>query len=536
MTAQAGPHPHIGNGSGSGKPDRAFVAAVTFGYVIALAIGLARHEIWRDEAKAWLIARDSRSVTELFNNRRYEGHPIGWYLPLYALSRFTRNPMAMQVVHGLIASAAVVVFARGAPFTRLQRLLFAFGVFPLFEFGMVSRCYALGLLLLGMLLWAFHAKASGGRRRSIAASILVMLLASTSLYGLLIAVAYVMAWSVREFAARRAGDGMKLGYREALAAAICLAGIAAAAWQVVPPPPIGASNAGRFASVSEPRFAGMPAPLAIGTVWEAYLPLPNVNGRNLYENLVAPNTRAKRLLRLVVSVLLVAGAAWALRRSKAALTFYAAGTALILALTWLKFGGSFRHHAHLFVVLLGATWIARAGGAVTGRRAAAALTALLSVHAAAGAYYWGADVRGPYAPGREAARVLRERYGDQIDLVSNPGNYASPIQAYLDLPVYFPARHAWGTFELLDGTPKRASREQLIAALEYLCAHSPRSVILVSSEPVDELGAGLWLQPVVSLPRSLSGEAYEVYAVHPLANDHKATTRPAPRFPPDSPE
>jgi len=44
-------------------------------YAFLVALGISRHEIWRDEAQAWLIVRDVGSLGELFHVLRYEGHP-----------------------------------------------------------------------------------------------------------------------------------------------------------------------------------------------------------------------------------------------------------------------------------------------------------------------------------------------------------------------------------------------------------------------------------------------------------------------------
>ena len=52
--------------------------------VLALYVGfnfvlLTRHEMWRDEINVWLIGRDL-SLTELFREIGYQGHPCLWYL------------------------------------------------------------------------------------------------------------------------------------------------------------------------------------------------------------------------------------------------------------------------------------------------------------------------------------------------------------------------------------------------------------------------------------------------------------------------
>ena len=72
-------------------------------YVAVAALLVAsmwRHEMWRDELQAWMIARDSTSLGDLFgHNMRYEGHPGLWHLALFVLTRVTDNPVAMQALH-----------------------------------------------------------------------------------------------------------------------------------------------------------------------------------------------------------------------------------------------------------------------------------------------------------------------------------------------------------------------------------------------------------------------------------------------------
>ena len=50
------------------------------------------HPLWRDEAQAFLIGRDSHSIGELFWNMRYEGHPPLWHFLIFLLTRVTQRP------------------------------------------------------------------------------------------------------------------------------------------------------------------------------------------------------------------------------------------------------------------------------------------------------------------------------------------------------------------------------------------------------------------------------------------------------------
>jgi hypothetical protein len=104
--------------------------------------------MWRDELNGWLIARDSSSLGEFWNNIRYEGHPIFWYACLYLLNQITKNAIIMQLFHLLLATIAMGLFIHFSPFTRLQKILFTFGYLPIYEYLLISRNYSIGILFL----------------------------------------------------------------------------------------------------------------------------------------------------------------------------------------------------------------------------------------------------------------------------------------------------------------------------------------------------------------------------------------------------
>lgn len=47
-------------------------------YIITNFLFIANHEAWRDEAQAWVIAKNC-NLFELFNVLSIEGHPCLWY-------------------------------------------------------------------------------------------------------------------------------------------------------------------------------------------------------------------------------------------------------------------------------------------------------------------------------------------------------------------------------------------------------------------------------------------------------------------------
>lgn len=64
------------------------------------------------------------------------------------LGMITHHPIVMQLLHVVIATIGIYIFVQFSPFTRLQKLLFTFSYYLLFEYGLISRSYNLGLLIL----------------------------------------------------------------------------------------------------------------------------------------------------------------------------------------------------------------------------------------------------------------------------------------------------------------------------------------------------------------------------------------------------
>lgn len=118
-------------------------------YLVISSVGMMHHELWLDEAQHFLIGRDSHSLPSMYYNMRYDGHPRLWNFLLYFITHYiTASYIGMQVFHLLITSSTVFIFLRYAPFTTLVKILIISGYYFLFEYNLLSRNYALGILLL----------------------------------------------------------------------------------------------------------------------------------------------------------------------------------------------------------------------------------------------------------------------------------------------------------------------------------------------------------------------------------------------------
>jgi len=499
--------------SGRGR----FAAAVTFAFLAVAGLGILRHEMWRDEMQAWMLAADSRSPAELLHNMRYEGHPALWHLLVFAISRFTRRPEAMQLLHLLVAAASVWLFARFAPFSARARALFAFGYFPLYEYGIISRNYALGVLLV----LAFCAVRSARPRAWLAQGAILAALTQTNPYAwILSAVLATMAVfdGLRDAEARRAAASRP--WQPVLAAALFAAAGGAAVLQMLPPAD------GGYAVGWRSWWDANGAVTVLATVAHADLPLPDVG------SFAAWNTSL--LWRLgygpmaAVGVALIAAAAASLRRTPGALFLYLSGTAAYLAFTYCKYFGQLRHHGHHFLLLVACLWLAWGkGGSDRGREAL--LTGLLLVHLAAGAVLYSLDLGLPFSASKAAAEVLRANGLAAAPIAATQDNLVSPVSGYLGRPLYFLESRNLGRFILWNKQRlERLSAEETCNRLREWLARTGGATVLMSTRPPPTCGPELDMALVAEVPQGMAPrERYWVLVVRELAAGHQASAAPS---------
>jgi len=156
-------------------------------YGIVLAFSITHHELWGDELHSWNIAKASGSFFDLIDNTRYEGHPPVWYTFLWALSKFTHRVEYIQLVQFLIACLVVFLVIFYSPFPLVAKALIPFGYFFLFEYGVISRNYAIAVLFVFCLCIVVHKNFK--YKQAIYYSLL-FLLSNTHLLALLFAVSF----------------------------------------------------------------------------------------------------------------------------------------------------------------------------------------------------------------------------------------------------------------------------------------------------------------------------------------------------------
>jgi len=129
------------------RDETRFALVVTALYAAVVALLSARHEPWTDELNLWLIARDAPGWAGFQKILDHGGHGRLWHTLQWVLARATGSFTAAQALQCAIATSAVWIQARHAPFPRLARALLPLGIFPLFEYGVIARPYGLATAL-----------------------------------------------------------------------------------------------------------------------------------------------------------------------------------------------------------------------------------------------------------------------------------------------------------------------------------------------------------------------------------------------------
>ncbi len=468
-----------------------FAAAVTLVFLVAGGVGIAHHEMWRDEVQTWLTVLGSPTPADLLHNSRYDGHPNLWYWILFVASQVSQRLETMQVVHLGIAAAAVFLFARNAPFSRPVRALFAFGYFPLYEYGVISRNYGLGLLTLLTALSLLETRS----RTYLPLALALGLMANTNPYAWILALALAGTLALEAFATR------DLRLRDGIASLLLFGAAAAYAAARMIPPPDGRYATRWYLTWNPGRFLQ-----TIGTVARVWLPVPDPRSD-------APwNTSLLSMLPLslvaLLSVALVAAAAVHLARHRQALLLYLGGTAALLGFTYVKYLGFLRHQGHHFVLLIACLWLAGRRD----QRSSLPLALLLGIHVVAGAWLYALDLQRPFSNAQAVAELLSEPKFDDSLIVGRPDLMATPVSGYLGRPLFHLESRRMGTFIFFnqERKPSVGFRETCRLLRRQLKRH-PEGILLVTVQPPPICGAKISIEELATFQTSLvPDERYRV--------------------------
>ncbi|AKQ44770.1 hypothetical protein TH63_02650 [Rufibacter radiotolerans] len=321
--------------------DSTFALFFTVVYALLLAWFMPFHELWFDETEPWLLALYSNSYPEMLYNKRYEGHPNLWYSLLYGLTHFTQNLKALQLTQATFATGFVYVFLRHAPFSRVLKLCFCFGYYGLFEYGIISRLYALEMLSL-FLICTLYPKRFSHWYLYVA---LLALHAQTNLFGFFMAGILGLLLFSEAFRFWKNSLNWLPTSVVQKTAGILIWGVAClfSFWSMFRPNETDGSFFNFFHLYYFWQAAARP--------WQAFFPLPNFNV--FFWNTSFLQTRMEIPLSVLL-LLLVSASLYPVKRLLLGLILLC--SALLFLFTF-KMEGSMRHHGHFFIFSIVLLWL-----------------------------------------------------------------------------------------------------------------------------------------------------------------------------------
>lgn len=453
-------------------------------------LGILHHEMWRDEIHTWLVGQKSESLWNLFYQMRYDGHPSVWYICIYGLTRLTKNAIAMQIFHIILATGSVYLFSLYSRFSRFQIILFTFGYFPFFEYALVSRSYSLGILLT---FWC--CKLITDRHRNyLAISVTLAVMANVSFYTLVLAFAILLGlgievtiwpWLQKENHQNNTLNRSISKLRESpklisICLAIAILGIVIALAQMQFLAPADRANVeGWFLHFNANRLFS-----SLSILYKSFLPIPALTVTFWNQYIVGIWVQAPLFLPLLCFSILC------LIRTPIPLIIYLSGSGIIILFNYTKYFGTARHYGHIWILFIACLWIAKYYKnsfswdfldrkidqllntfnfklSIFEKRKEAWITGLLVCHVISGVYAWGIDLAHPFSTAQVASQFIQTKYAKEDFFLSGfPDWSAASFPAYLNKDIYYPNQDEFGTFVLWNKQRQSITQEEAISKVQ----------------------------------------------------------------------
>lgn len=360
--------------------------AVFFLYIMIAGIGISHHELRGDEIHSWNIAKASGSISDLITNTRYEGHPPVWYLILWSISKFTHNLVYVQIVHWIIACSVVFMVLFYSPFTLTTKILIPFGYYFLFEYAILSRNYAIGVL---PAFWICVILYKDFKHKLLLYYILLFFMSNTHLLALLLAGSLHCYFLLLEFERKKMVS--KLLPHIVLGILLFLPAL----YFIFPPP-----DSGLTADILISKFDNHYLGIIANTPLRVFIPVPawwEYNFWNTQFLLTLQETKTMlKLLTLLLSIA-VLGVAWlVLKDSKKSLALFVVNlfltfiVAIIFPLTTQRYIG------FIYIGFLAAHWL-RCYEMPVKRKYTRLINILLGIQLIAGVFTISKDIRLPFS-------------------------------------------------------------------------------------------------------------------------------------------
>lgn len=483
---------------------------------------ILNHAMWRDELNVWLIVRDSQSLSELFHNIHYEGHPFVWYICLAILEKITTNPVIMQIFHLCIATSSVYLFTRYSPFNYLQKLLYCLGYIPFYEYLLISRNYAIGLLFCLLFCTIYSSRTQSYLK----IAIVLFLLANSNAYCLFLAISFILTLAV-EYIFQKSLHQTLLARKTdiILSSLIAFSGISLSLIQMIPP--------------QDSKLAGGLSGFTLNFDFN-HLTKTLIRIWNSYIIILVPG-ESQQLSLILFSILSLAFISFfAIFFIKKPVIFflYIFGNISILTFTYVKFLGAPRHYGHLYTLLIVCLWLASYYSTsslllkllqrnflsfilqvikFTKPYHKTVIMIILYAQMIGGLFTFSRDIIVPFSASRATASYLISQYKDQLNdlfIVGSIDYTMSPISGYINRKIYYPEIQNLGSFVLFTTQRKEVDHVAVLNHISQLIKNYSKPIILILNKRIEATHTELKIVPIKEFGKAFnSDERYYLYSV-----------------------
>ncbi|NJK38558.1 MAG: hypothetical protein HC835_02340 [Oscillatoriales cyanobacterium RM2_1_1] len=469
--------------------------------------------MWRDELQSWLLARDSSSLIELFNNMQYEGHPGLWHICLYGLQHISHNPFIMQVFHLLISSLIVYLIVKYSPFSLFHRFLLTFSYFIFYEYTTISRNYNLGVLFIFLFCIVYSRY---GAKKPILLATILALMGNTNIYALIVSSALSLVLidhGIHQF--------KKKSYPWQIGASltILILGWGISVLQIARPLIIKQHileplKLGAAEVQANPAFTdGIKQFLrAVTNIWVSYVPIPSSSGVEFWRSNILQTqdillrevlVRGDKvilatIITMFASIFLIILCLRLLWRKPLVLGIYGFGTFSLITFSGLVFPGAVRHHGYLFILLIACLWIFESlslkenfeSNSKTSYKIIQQnqwrrkfLSIILSIQFLAGIHAYSVDSLYPFSMGKATAQFVQNSNLSHLKILGMDDRLTSVISGYLDKQLYYPEVDRFGSY--WTGWGKNFDEQVFRQRTEMLIAQEPVGILMILTKPLN---------------------------------------------------
>ncbi len=525
--------------------DTQFAIILTMLFTTIAGIGEHHHEMWRDELEVFMKVAANVSPFEI----SYYSSILYYSFLEVILSIFPHPAIAYQICHLLFISLAVFIFNRYSPFSCLQKILFTFGYFIIFEYGIISRLYSFSVLLIFSSVYLITRK----KQHYILIALVLLVLANHRLFDAFASLSLTL-YALLHTANRLRGKAIRPRERRRLFVAI---GLLVAGWGLI-------SAQYYILKSTGPGFttAG-PAPyyMTVRTIWNSFVPIPELANYHFWNTNIIPfplgypkgvdfGIQYKNVATAMISIgILLVNVVIFSRRMPVLVTFTVHTLLQLLFLQYVSVH-FMRYQGYLFIIFIYNWWLLyqpdeevacspmdrvtrffkRPIFAPIRKGAVHLVTLFLLFQFAAGGIAYYEDARYPFTASYRTAEFIQANGLDKHTMVGFVDYIVQPIAALLNREIYYPQIDRFGTY--VDWGDRSRYRpctiDKVLNSGVQLFSQRNKNVLLILSsgllrnnKPVerDLITQGIEIRKIGQFEEGIVGSEkyflYEMYAIEP---------------------